>query len=109
MPLTAAEQTLANMGTVMGEGERKRNAEMSCAEKEALEPGRDSVTQFPRVFHISAGGSGCGRFGERSLVVLPGIWGEHPISNRAKAGKKGAHNRFWLGRRRVTRQIGRAH
>ena len=30
MPLTAAEQTLANKGTVMGEGERKRNAEMKC-------------------------------------------------------------------------------
>jgi hypothetical protein len=35
MPLTAAEQTLANMGTVMGEGERKCNAEMSSAERKS--------------------------------------------------------------------------
>ncbi len=49
MPLTAAEQTLANMAGVMGQGRQKRNADVEPAESRATQC---SASRWPEVHDL---------------------------------------------------------
>jgi len=98
MPLTAAEQTLANMGTVMGEEAGKCNAEIHCRIKPANPPGVAPAVRRPLFL----------RLGFRLPRLFPVYGVNTPYTNRARLGKKHAHNRFWLDGRRVTWPLQRA-